>query len=143
MITREPIFSALASKFSSLKPATFKTISRRLKHFNEVSPSEQPALFVTAGDQIATYSKHGPPTWTLIVELYIYARHDGHLDPSPILNPLLDAVEGALAFDDVVNGKLTLGGLVETCRIEGQVQVHEGAVGDQSIMIIPVQILAR
>lgn len=143
MIVREPIFTALMAKFAPYYPGTFKTLSRRLVHFNEVSPSAQPALFVSAGDQIASYIRHGPAKWTLTAELYLYARTDGHLDPSPIINPLLDTIEAALAFDDVVNGKLTLGGLVETCRIEGQVQIHEGTIGDQAIAIVPVLILAR
>lgn len=137
LMVREDIYAALYAKFTPLT-ATFKTISRRLLHFNEVPPTAQPALFVTGGNQGSTYDMRGPARWLLMAELYVYARTDGKQNPGPVLNPLLDVIDNALAFDDVQNSKLTLGGLVEYCRIEGEVQIHEGAIGDQSIMIVPL-----
>jgi hypothetical protein len=36
---------------------------------------------------------------------------------------------------------LTLGGLVNYCRIEGDIETDEGLLGEQAVAIIPVSIL--
>ena len=136
-MNREEIYSALFAKFSGLT-STFNTISRRLVHFNDVPPNSQPALFVTQANQVATIDVRGLTKWLLMAELYIYVRTDGKQVPGTVFNTLLDTIQDALVFDDIINAKLTLGGLVEFCRIEGEVQVHEGGIGDQSILIVPV-----
>ena len=57
-----------------------------------------------------------------------------------VLNPLLDAVEAALAPDPVGHVQ-TLGGLVSHCWIAGRIQTDEGVPGGQAVAIVPVEIL--
>jgi hypothetical protein len=86
--------------------------------------------------------RHGlPPRRQLSVELYLYAASgDPHIAPSSLLNPLLDAVETALAPDPGSDTQ-TLGGLAEHCWIGGRIETDEGALGDQAVAILPVEIL--
>src|SRR5262245_17852926 len=97
MIAREQIYAALFARIAGA--AHFVTISRRLRHWSDVTPAEQPALFMRQKSEAAAVPAPGAPTvWTLNVELHIYAHaSDPHAAPAAVLNPLLDAVEAALA----------------------------------------------
>src|SRR4051812_15047473 len=68
-------------------------------HWPDVAPAEQPALFMAQKSEIAAVKTLGAPTvWTLLVELYLYAHSsDPYRSPATVLNPLVDAVEAALA----------------------------------------------
>ena len=92
MIAREPIYAAL---FDLVEHAGgFVTAERRLRHWSDVAPAEQPALFMTQKSEVASVKTLGAPTvWTLLVELYLYAHSsDPYLSPATVLNPLVDAV---------------------------------------------------
>ncbi len=80
--------------------------------------------------------------WGLQVDLYIYCSNGGNdnLSPGEVLNPLLDAIEVALAPDNIVTRKCTLGGLVQHCWIEGTVETFEGTLGDREVAIVPIII---
>lgn len=136
-MNREAIYQALFVKLQA--PASFKTASRRLKHWSDVAPADQPALFLTQRTETATATPGLNPVWLLNVDVYIYAHTNGDsaIAPSSILNPLIDAIVTALPFE-VVSNKQTLGGLVQHCWIEGQVQTDEGSLGDQGVVIIPI-----
>jgi hypothetical protein len=138
MINREAIFAALFALLSS--SGAYTTASRRLQHWNDVSKSAQPALYMAQGAQVARTVRGYPTVWTLSVDVYIYVRTDGGLNPGPIINPLLDAIEAALAPNAAENTQ-TLGGLCEWCRIEGAIETDEGTLGDQAVAIIPISIL--
>lgn len=138
MINREAIYAALFAKLATA--ASFVTTSRRLKHWNDVPIEQQPALFQAQRNEVAV-TTHGQPTkWTLNLDVYVYVRTDGEQTPAPLLNPLLDAIEAALA-PNAVETVLSLGGLVHHCRIEGAIETDEGTLGDQAVAIIPVTIL--
>lgn len=142
MMNREAIYSALFAKVQSIQGLV--TISRKLAHWSDVPPSQQPALFCVQGNQSAIPGDpaRGLPTkWTLSVDVYVYARTDGGQVPGTVMNPILDAIETALKPDNPMTRTQTLGGLVEHCWIEGDVQTDEGALGDQAVSIVPVRIL--
>jgi hypothetical protein len=140
MINRETIFAALFALASGA--ANFNTKSRKLKHWNEVSAADMPALFQAQGNEHAIAGFRLPTKWTLKASLYVYA-HQNSLDllPSTALNNLIGAIELALAPD--VSGEQTLGGLVQHCRIIGEIQTDEGVLGDQAVAIIPIEIMAN
>src|SRR5205807_469036 len=77
---------------------------------SELTPAEQPALFMRQKTETATIPTLGaPPVWTLLVHLYLYAHgNDPYVAPATVLNPLLDAVEAALA-PPAATGLQTLG----------------------------------
>ena len=140
-MTREPIYSALFAKVAGAYG--FTTISRRLKHWDDVPQGDQPALFQAQMSEDAAIIAGRPTVWTMSVDLYIYAHTGGDksIAPGTILNPLIDAVVAALAPDPITQLQ-TLGGTCIHAWIEGRVQTDEGVLGDQGVAIIPIHIKA-
>lgn len=141
-MNREAIYQALFDKVVSA--ASFTTTSRRLEHWDEVSPGAQPALYQTQKGETQKPRKGFPALVTLHAELWVYANSGGDSDavPAVLMNPLMDAIEAALA-PDPVTGFQTLGGTVSHCWIEGDVTTDEGLLGPQSVCIVPVHILVN
>lgn len=142
MIIREAIYDALWELGTSA--ARFATANRRLRHWADVAPAEQPALFLSEKGGQAAVKKLGTPiVWTLYAEFYLYAHSsDPDLAPATILNPLLDALEAALAPSPTTGiQNLGLPQMVQHAYITGKVQTDEGVLGDQAIAIVPVEIL--
>jgi hypothetical protein len=142
MITREPIYAALFARAATA--ASFVTAARRLRHWSDLTPAEQPALFMRQKSEVATLATLGAPTvWRLSLELYVYAHaSDPYVAPATVLNPLVDAVDAALA-PDAVTGVQDLGlpGSVRHAAIAGKLETTEGVLRDQAVAIIPVEIL--
>jgi hypothetical protein len=144
MIDREAIYSALWSLVSGA--ASFVTANRRLRHWSDVSPAEQPALFMSQKAQRGE-TKSGevnlPVVWTLEAEFYIYVHSSApYMAPAILLNPLIDAVENVLAFDPWTGVQdLGLPQFVRHARINGRIETAEGVLGDQELAIIPVEVL--
>ena len=142
MIIREQIYTALWALGANA--ARFASANRRLRHWTDVAPAEQPALFMSEkGGQAAIKKLGAPIVWTLYAEFYIYAHSsDPYLAPATILNPLIDAFEAALA-PSPTSGIQNLGlpQMVQHAYISGKVQTDEGVLGDQGIAIVPVEIL--
>lgn len=137
-MNREPIYQALFAKLSSING--FLTKSRRLQHWSDVPAGAQPALFQAQKSENAVKVRGIPTKWTVDLHLYIYAYStDANASPSTILNPLVDAIENALAPDST--GNQTLGGLVSHCSIIGNIETDEGVLGSQAVAIIPIQIV--
>ncbi|HUB94285.1 MAG TPA: hypothetical protein VL993_00120 [Stellaceae bacterium] len=141
-MTREPIYAALFALLSDA--AAFATASRRLRHWAEVAPAEQPALFQVQKRETAKEAEGSPTVWRAEVDLYLYCQApDDETPPATILNPLVDAIEAALlpAGADLATGTQSLGGLVKHCWIAGAIETDEGALGGQAVAIIPIEIL--
>jgi hypothetical protein len=148
-LDREAIYAALFARLEALPG--FVTVSRRWKHWDDVDRTQQPALFLTQGNETPTQERGMPPAWRLLPTIYIYARHDA--DPQAIpgqtMNALIRAVEGALErqpnevepFGGPEEWGTTLGGLCSHCRISGTVETDEGLMGDQAVTIIPLEVL--
>jgi hypothetical protein len=143
MIVREAVYAALWAL--AAEAAGCATASRRLRHWSDVSPAEQPALFMSEKGSVAKVQALGvPAVWTLHADFYLYAHSaDPYLPPASILNPLLDAVEAALAPSPATGIQdLGLPTMVQHAYIAGRIQTDEGVLGDQAIAIVPVEILA-
>jgi hypothetical protein len=142
MIRRELIYAALFEQVAGA--ARFVTVGRKLRHWSELTAAEQPALFMRQKLEVATVTAVGAPTvWRLIVEFYVYAHaSDPYIAPTMVLNPLIDAVQSALA-PAPVTGIQDLGvpEMVQHAHIAGKVEITEGVLRDQAIAIIPVEIL--
>jgi hypothetical protein len=142
MIIREAIYSALWVLGSGA--ATFASSNRRLRHWADVAPAEQPALFLSEKGGHAVIKALGAPIiWTLYADFYIYVHSDDpYAAPATILNPLLDALEQALAPSPVTGiQNLGLPDMVQHAYIVGKIETDEGVLGDQAIAIVPVEIL--
>ncbi len=142
MITREPIYAALFGLLENA--ADFTVVGRRLRHWSDVAPAEQPALFMAQKTELASVKTLGAPTvWTLAVDLYVYVHSsDPYLAPATVLNPLIDAVEAALA-PSATTGIQDLGlpAMVQHAYISGKIETDEGVLGDQAVAVVPVEIL--
>lgn len=142
MIARETIYAAL---FNLLASTTgLKTASRRVKFWGDVAPADQPALFLVQKSEAAKITTKLPTIWTLHADIVLYANNGGQgndfLPPMTQLNPIIDLIVSKLLPGSGLEEQ-TLGGLVERCRIEGDIATDEGALGDQAIVIIPITIL--
>ncbi len=142
MIQREPIYAALFALAAGA--GNFVTVERRWRHWSEVTPAEQPALFMRQRGETAVVKALGaPPVWTLAIELCLYAHSsDPYGTPASLLNPLVDAVEAALA-PPAATGLQTLGlpQFVQHAWIAGKVTTDDGALRDQAVALVPVEIL--
>jgi hypothetical protein len=141
-MTREPLYAALFALLAGA--ASFVTASRRLRHWDQVGPAEQPALFMVQKRETAKESEGSPTVWRAEIDVYLYCQApDDETAPATVLNPLLDAIEAALlpGGADLTRGTQTLGGLVRHCWIAGGIETDEGALGGQAVAIIPVEIL--
>jgi hypothetical protein len=142
MIARETIYAALFERVSTA--ADFVTVARRMRPWSNLTPAEQPALYMHQKTETATIKALGAPTvWTLLVEFYVYAHSsDPYVAPATVLNPLIDAVEAALA-PSPVTGVQDLGqpAMVQHAYIAGKVEINEGVRRDQAVAAIPVEIL--
>lgn len=137
---REQACQALYNKLAAI-PA-WKTISRKLKHWSDVPPIEQPACFIRQTNENYERTRGIPPKITLHFEVAVYAMApDPNDNPSSLQNELLDLIDDALAPDDPTVYTCTLGKNVSHCWIEGQVETDEGLLGQQTVAIIPVNIL--
>lgn len=131
--------AALALKLSAISGVI--TFSRILRHFNELRPPDQPAVFLAPRAQLAERKRGLPTKWTIDVSVYVYTKRNGADDvPDVQMNAILDAIEDALQPPPAVESQ-TLGGLCEHCWIEGVIETDEGVLGDQAIAIVPIRIL--
>lgn len=140
-MNREPIYAALFARIRN-NPA-LKTAARTLKHYDDVPPSEQPAIFQRQLDQVAAPKPSQPTKWECDVEWYLYinAGTQPNVDNCVIMNPILDAIEQAMSPD--TSGYNTLGGLVFDCKINGKIEIYEGINGGpQTMAIVPIKIIA-
>jgi hypothetical protein len=142
MIVRETIYGALW--WLAAGAANFASANRRLRHWADLAPAEQPALFMSEkGGHAVTKALGGPTIWTLHADFYVYVHSsDPYLAPAMLLNPLLDALEAALGPSPVTGiQNLGLPAMVQHTYIAGRVETDEGVLGDQAIAIVPVEIL--
>lgn len=135
-MNREAIYSALFALVSAAPG--FVTMSRKLRHWDDVGPSELPALFLTQTPQSPEVRTGQPNRWYLNAKLWIYVSTDGTATPGTVLNPLVDAIDTALSNFPIVQ---TLGGLVQWARIEGECETSEGTLGNREVVTIPIRML--
>lgn len=138
MTSREAIFAALFARVSGA--SGFVTTSRALKHWNDVKPDQQPALFQLESDQLGESAYRKPTKWTFRAELYVYVHQQNTSgDVVSLLNTQVDAVVATLEPSPATNDQ-TLGGLVTDCRIDGAIETSEGRLEKQAVAIIPLLI---
>jgi hypothetical protein len=154
-LDREPIFTAIFSRLQAI--AGVVTCSRDWKHFDDVDPAKQPAIFLNVGPENCTPQRGMPPKWTLKPTIHVYLRNDADPDaPGGIaLHAMMKNIEAAFertpAEVSLANGPFsdsgadsygtTLGGLVSHCWISGEIINDEGLLQGQALAIIPLEIV--
>jgi len=144
--TREQIYGALFALLDQKIPGVV-TFSRRMALPGDVPPARQPALLLWEQPERVEDPGRGAPvkrSFEAWVVLYFQNR-DKAVAGATILNPLLDAVEAALAPSggDLVFNAQTLGGLVNSCEISGEIhkQVGDTDPNGQGGAVVPVRIV--
>lgn len=136
----EPIYAAFWSRVSGI--GGLRSKSRRIKHWADVPAEQQPAMFMIQTVETPEQVRGLPPKWRLRGELYIYVNNRSQDEaPSQIMNPILGAVRDALQPDDFRENTCTLGGLVTHCWISGEIENHDGVLGDQAVAVVPFEIM--
>jgi hypothetical protein len=140
--TREQVLAALLAVVAGA--ASFQATGRRNRSPEQIGPGQSPAVFlVKAGERYRRVSPNLPPEITLIVKAMLYsdAGPDLNAIPEAPLNDTLDALDAALKPDDPRSGYFTLGGLVTSCIISGEIKCSSGEITGKSLEIVPFEIV--
>jgi hypothetical protein len=142
--TREQIYSTLFEMVVKAVGPLVKTSSRRPDIFANLSPQQQPALFMEQIGQNPIRKGIGLPYyWELDVNfiIYAYAPNNG-VAPDTLLNPILDAIENAIPPGTIkgISGANTLGGLVAEVRLLEKGGESSGSLVNQAWAFVPVRI---
>ena len=146
MPTRESAAAALYALVSAAVGGVvgLQTSSRRLRHYDDVTPAEMPALFQAQRPERNERGALGLPSKrTMRFEFWLYTAdpQDPSVVPATQLNNMIDAIEAALQQPGVT-GIQTLGSIVASARIDGDIEFAEGVTGDgKSVAIVPVAVL--
>lgn len=150
-VDREAIWAALFARLQALTAAGFVSIGRKHKAPPDLTPTEQPALFmVQAMEEHVPQKYPGTPTRLILhgfLILYLQAPAvdelvgEEQLLAATTMNAMFKAIDDVLLPDDDLTGKCTLGGLVSHCWIEGETRQDPGILGPQAAALLPVHIL--
>lgn len=158
MATREAVMAALHAQLKTAG-TVFATYTRRWLSWQDdpqATPPPLPLLVQYEMNEDTQYknSRGLPPTRVWEVRALVYGRIPQSETPgvpdkttagASVLNPLIDAIETALLPDILADGRQTLGGLVQDCRIEGVTTKVLGDADPSGICgaIIPIRILVQ
>jgi len=125
---------------------TWLTTSRRLKLFNAVDPSVQPAMYmVQHREQYQVLGEGRLTRRYLDMGLWCYApTGDDGIIGDDLLDAMETGLEAALQPDDTSRNELTLGGLCQWARImrEDNMFIRDpGDIDGQALLVLPVRIL--
>jgi hypothetical protein len=144
MVTREAAIEAL---FTTLSGAyAFGVATRRLDSPETIATPGAPGLgLVVHSESYKRPSPNVPPARKMLVKAIIYIDASGeanaNLIPDAILNPIKDAFDAALKPDNLVTGLCTLGGVVYSAIINGEVIQAPGDKTGKGLAVMPIEIL--
>jgi hypothetical protein len=145
MASREQVITALFNILSA--SSEFKTSGRRNTNPEGLNPAQTPAFFLVEDTDKwdrnqAGYNNFAKREMKLYAILYNdVGSANPSLVPNSLINDALDAIEAAMAPDDVVNGVFTIGGRVQSCTIDGESQRSSGDTTGKALAVVPIRIL--
>lgn len=140
---RETYYSAFFNRLKALEGAGVTTVSRRLKHWNDVPADQQPYIGVAQVRERGDYNPGRTEAWFLDLVLYVYVTEpDPDGAPSIKLNQVMDLINAAFQPDNINTNACTMGGLVHYVRLATNgTDTDEGTLGSQAVARIPVEML--
>jgi hypothetical protein len=141
-VARETVMAALLQKLAA--SGTYALIGRRARDPETVAVAGSPALMLIGHTETYTRTHQNlPPVRTLGCKaiIYIDVGNDETLVPDAIINPLLDGIDQALIPDDPGSGFCTLGGIVYSILINGEIIKAAGDISGKGLAIIPIEIV--
>jgi hypothetical protein len=133
---------AFFALLQTLQGGSFTTVTRKLRHWDQVPAEEQPYLCMVEHTEHDMPVTRGLPLkrgWDLSIWVYAKAPNDSVSPGAPVLNNLLDAIEAAIA-PPVYSNVLTLGGSAYRVWPEGAVKKDPGDIDGQALAIYPIMI---
>lgn len=121
----------------------FTIMSRRMRHFKDVTPEEIPAFFQFQNPvRETTGGVRKLPKEIIGVSWFVYLPKSQSIDDvvSPALNNYYDALSNVL-LSPIGGLPQTLGGLVTQCYKDGQGLTDEGLLDTPSLIHIPIKII--
>lgn len=144
--TRKQIIAAL--KTLIVNTGAFPTVGTRLVLWNKISDGFPCAFIRQVRDHYPQrLAQAFPAKVTLDVEVWIYsdAGEDPDAVPEDTLRDLIDTLEAALQPQpgglDFIQQKQTLGGVVDRCWIEGEIEYYPSDTDQKAKAIVPLKIL--
>lgn len=155
--TREQVFGALFALLDGVQwdvgtegqpdIRTFKTKTRRIKLFSDVTDKEQP--WIGQAEHGETFTKNTTLPYRRVFKAQWMVYHqDGKQpksEPTVLNNLIIDALESATAPKPSDPGFLddrnTLSGLVHHCYIDGEVFKDPGDIDNQALIVVPITLL--
>ena len=139
--TREQIMAALLTRLQGT--GQFTVVTRRNAAPETIATPGQPALVL-----VKHHERYEKKTTTLkpvrvmivLAIIYIDVGAVANAIPDSILNPIQDAIDTALAPDNPQYNTCTLGGLAQSCLINGEVISAPGDKTGKGTVIIPIEI---
>ncbi len=145
-VPRETVAAALLTLLQGTQiggnPA-FLTTGRRARVWSDVTPGDQPALFVIhPGERALQDQALGLTKWMLHFDILIYLRADASPTavPDTAINAILDAIDAQMQSKPPAE-RQTLGGVVYHAWIEGDIFIDSGILDQQVAIMIPVHVL--
>jgi hypothetical protein len=144
-VDSESIYQALFDLTAGLAWAPSGALafsSRRVKTFEDLPA--QPALCQAETDETVAQRTGMQPTTTLGASWLIFhqaGKDDGAI-PAQTTNAILAAVRALFVDPTDPDYAQTLGGLVHKCWIEGRIQKFQGDLDGQTLIVVPIKVLA-
>ena len=145
MPARVTIVTALFNVLSGV--SQFRYAKQRFASWDELSPNALfPALMLWEDGDNYEWRRDMLARIILRVRAIIFlsASADQNVAPVQDIDNLLDAIDAALqpsTGPDKMVGRQTLGNLVYTCRIEGEVIKASGDLDGISLLVVPIHII--
>lgn len=137
---RETIYQAFFNLISNIPNVT--CFSRSPEVYASVGIEKMPYVFVEQRAEIAGRDGRGIPyNWQfdVCVGLYTYSADPDDCPPVTMLNPILDSLEYILN-PSPTTGVLTLDGLVNECRLNGNGMEAAGSIANNAWAYVPARI---
>ncbi len=141
MPTRESIMEALLARLAA--SSAFAIATRRNRGPEAMASISGPALVLTERTETYESRPGSEPRRALEVDVLLYADvgQDENAIPSASINVLLDGLDAALASDAPGTGRCTLGGLVYSAMITGEIVRGTGDISGKPMAKVPIRIL--
>jgi hypothetical protein len=137
----QALFKMAESTNSPANP--YKVMSRRWRHFKDVSPNDMPALFQyqLPGFTVEKGARSLPVfRFRFYWMVYLPVSAGMNSPTSPVINNYMTALIKALLPTPTMP-RNTLGNLVYDCYIDGQGLMDEGLLQTPSLIGLPITIL--
>ena len=142
MTSRETIINALFQRLANA--GGFNTTGRRNRDPESIKTADTPALLLVEHSEkytVPSPSLPGKRAINLRAIVYTDVGDNDSAIPATIINNQLDAIDAALVPDDPTSGRCTLGGLVYSVKIDGDIIKAPGDVSGKGLAVVPLQIL--